>query len=256
MLPIVGSGSARTVQDRRANPPERADPFRSGEQMVLTLTDPRATDAVLTGAKAANLALAGAAGLPVIPGFVVTTATFDPAAPGWPDQPLPEALDTVLRAEWSCLADDRKTLLPIVGSGSARTVQDRRANSPERADPFRSGEPMVLALTDPRATDAGLTGAKAANLALAGAAGLPVIPGFVVTTATFDPAAPGWPDQPLPEALDAVLRAAWSGLGWRRGRPGGAVVLDGGGRGFLVHGRPVPVLPGRGGLGRVRGGCP
>ena len=107
----------------------------------------------------------------------------------------------------------RKTLLPIVGSGRARTAQDGRANHSERADPFRSGEPMVLTLTDPRATDAALTGAKAANLALAGAAGLPVIPGFVVTTATFDPGAPGWPGQPLPEPLDAVLRAAWSSLG-------------------------------------------
>lgn len=76
--------------------------------------------------------------------------------------------------------------------------------------PPRSGEPMVLTLTDPLATEAVLTGAKAANLALASAVGLPVIPGFVVTTATFDPAAP---DQPLPEALDAVLHAAWGGLG-------------------------------------------
>ena len=34
-------------------------------------------------AKAANLAIAGAASLPIIPGFVLTTASFDPAAPGW-----------------------------------------------------------------------------------------------------------------------------------------------------------------------------
>ena len=132
MLAIVGSGSARTAQDGRANHSERADPFRSGEPMVLTLTDPRASDAALTGAKAANLALAGAAGLPVIPGFVVTTATFDPAAPGWRDQPLPEALDAVLRAEWSSLGGDGVAL--VVRSSS--TVED--VGSSSMAGQFRS----------------------------------------------------------------------------------------------------------------------
>ena len=114
---------------------------------------------------------------------------------------------------------------------------------------------MVLTLTDPRATDAVLTGAKAANLALAGAAGLPVIPGFVVTTATFDPAAPGWPDQPLPEALDAVLRAEWSGLA----DDGVALVVRSSSTVEDVGSSSMAgqfVLLGRGGLGRVRGGCP
>lgn len=40
---------------------------------VLPLHDAAATDAALTGAKAANLARAAAAGLPVLPGFVITT---------------------------------------------------------------------------------------------------------------------------------------------------------------------------------------
>ena len=75
------------------------------------------------------------------------------------------------------------------------------------------GDPLVLALTDPRASDARLTGAKAANLARASAAGLPVVPGFAVTTASFDPAAPGWPDEPLPQVLDTVLRDAWRDVG-------------------------------------------
>ena len=70
-------------------------------------------------------------------------------------------------------------------------------------------EPLVLDLHDPRATDPGLAGAKAANLARAGSAGLPVIPGFVLTTAAFDPASPGWPGAPLPEDVTAALRAAW-----------------------------------------------
>ena len=75
---------------------------------------------------------------------------------------------------------------------------------------------MVIALSDPRATDAGLTGAKAANLALARAAGLPVLPGFVLTTAAFDPAGPGWPDAPLPEGLEADLRTAFDDIGGDR----------------------------------------
>jgi rifampicin phosphotransferase len=45
-----------------------------------------------------------------------------------------------------------------------------------------AGPPPLLRLTDARATDAALVGAKAANLALAAAGGLPVLPGFVLTT--------------------------------------------------------------------------
>jgi pyruvate,water dikinase len=44
---------------------------------VVDLCDPRATDPVLVGAKAANLARCAAAGLPVLPGVVVTTAGTD-----------------------------------------------------------------------------------------------------------------------------------------------------------------------------------
>ena len=40
---------------------------------LLWLGDPRAADATLTGAKAANLAVARAADLPVLEGFVLTT---------------------------------------------------------------------------------------------------------------------------------------------------------------------------------------
>ena len=45
---------------------------------VVTLSDPRATDASLVGAKAANLALARAAGLPTLPAAVLTTAWTGP----------------------------------------------------------------------------------------------------------------------------------------------------------------------------------
>lgn len=74
-------------------------------------------------------------------------------------------------------------------------------------------DPQVLDLADAQCCDARLAGAKAANLAVARAAGLPVIPGFVLTTASFDPSAPGWPGAPLPAGVDAALRQAWLGLG-------------------------------------------
>lgn len=46
----------------------------------------------------------------------------------------------------------------------------------------REARPLVVSLADPLAVDVDLTGAKAANLARAATAGLPVLPGFVITT--------------------------------------------------------------------------
>ncbi len=43
--------------------------------------------------------------------------------------------------------------------------------------------PMVVALSDPETSDPSVSGAKAANLARAAAAGFPTLPGFVITTA-------------------------------------------------------------------------
>src|SRR5688572_25364977 len=67
-----------------------------------------------------------------------------------------------------------------------------------------------LNLDDQLASDAGLTGAKAANLARARAAGLPTLPGVVLTTA--------W----SPGAVDDALEA------WRS-------VSDGGARAVVVR---------------------
>jgi pyruvate,water dikinase len=63
------------------------------QRETLPLDDPRAQDAALTGAKAANLAAAVAAGLPVLPGFVITTdavagvteEVLEGARPAWTD---------------------------------------------------------------------------------------------------------------------------------------------------------------------------
>ncbi|HEX6312385.1 MAG TPA: PEP/pyruvate-binding domain-containing protein, partial [Acidimicrobiia bacterium] len=67
----------------------------------------------------------------------------------------------------------------------------------------------VLELADERATDPARTGGKAAALARAMAAGLPVLPGFAVTTTASTVAR--FPGE-LPSSLEAELRAAWCDL--------------------------------------------
>ena len=63
--------------------------------------------------------------------------------------------------------------------------------------------PVVLTLTDRRATDPATSGSKAANLARAAAADLPIVPGFVLTTEAAG----------VDENLEAPgLRDAWEGL--------------------------------------------
>lgn len=71
--------------------------------------------------------------------------------------------------------------------------------------------PLVLGLRDPRAVDASLVGAKAANLARCAAAGLPVLPGLVVTTAaTF-----GWDiGAAVPDAVVDDLRRGFEAAGY------------------------------------------
>ncbi|WBB60680.1 PEP-utilizing enzyme [Streptomyces sp. WMMC500] len=86
-----------------------------------------------------------------------------------------------------------------------------RAARGARADRLaRAGWPAVLPLHTGPARDPDRAGAKAANLARAAAAGLPVLPGFVLT----DPAlAPGVPAGPR------ALRAAWRDLSEAGQRP-------------------------------------
>lgn len=91
------------------------------------------------------------------------------------------------------------------------------ATEPERtARTARTGRaagavwPAVLPLHTGPARDPGLAGAKAANLARAAAAGLPVLPGFVLTDPALAPGAPAGP---------AALRAAWRELSETGRRP-------------------------------------
>ncbi|MGH2694930.1 MAG: PEP/pyruvate-binding domain-containing protein, partial [Actinomycetota bacterium] len=75
------------------------------------------------------------------------------------------------------------------------------------------GSPPILALDDPRSLDAELVGAKASSLAHASAAGLPVLPGFVLTTAACSLIASTRDDRlTLPAGLATALQAVWEGL--------------------------------------------
>lgn len=82
------------------------------DPLVVDLSDPRACDAALAGAKAANLARAASAGLPVPPGVVLTTA----------GEGRTTAIEAVV-AEW--VARGR----PTVAVRSSSTVEDASASS-------------------------------------------------------------------------------------------------------------------------------
>jgi pyruvate,water dikinase len=69
--------------------------------------------------------------------------------------------------------------------------------------------PLVLDLADPDCRRPEWAGAKAANLARAAVAGLPTLPGFALTTASFDPSDPDWTLRGAPEEVLAALRPVW-----------------------------------------------
>ncbi|HEX2041043.1 MAG TPA: PEP/pyruvate-binding domain-containing protein [Acidimicrobiales bacterium] len=91
---------------------------------VVSLDNPAATDPALVGAKAAALARAARAGLPVLPGFVVTT---DGAAllDGAPDGSRLE-VEVSLRDAWRRLSDAGARSLVV---RSSSTVEDAGASS-------------------------------------------------------------------------------------------------------------------------------
>lgn len=80
---------------------------------IVELDDPRARDPELTGAKAAALSRAGVAGLPIVPGFVLTTQ--------WSPANLYD-----LRATWEALSDGAQA--PVVVRSSS-TVEDGSTSS-------------------------------------------------------------------------------------------------------------------------------
>jgi pyruvate,water dikinase len=78
-----------------------------------------------------------------------------------------------------------------------------------------SALPSVVVLDDPRAVDPALVGAKAANLARARSAGLPALPGVVLTTswsrAAVNAATDAWRDLSRDGAYRVVVRSSSTG---------------------------------------------
>ncbi len=79
--------------------------------------------------------------------------------------------------------------------------------------------PDLVTLDDPRALDPELAGAKAANLARAAVGGMPVLPGFALTTRSFRPPAVGPDGAQLDPAVVDGLRRAWERLNEEHGEP-------------------------------------
>lgn len=84
-----------------------------GDPLVVRLDEPAASRTPLVGAKAANLAVAARAGLPVIPGFVVTTVATGP--PGGPEPTRGDAI----HGRWRELSDDGRRPLAVRSSSVA-----------------------------------------------------------------------------------------------------------------------------------------
>jgi pyruvate,water dikinase len=99
---------------------------------VLALEHPLALDGDLAGAKAANLARAVRAGLPVQPGFVLTTAASDPRDLAWSGG-MPAQVEAALRAGLATL--EERSPGPLVVRSSS-TVEDVGTSS--MAGQFRS----------------------------------------------------------------------------------------------------------------------
>lgn len=97
-----------TTRQTDAALPAEADP-----PVLVSLDDAVATDQALTGSKAACLAKATAAGLPVLPGIVATTAVDDPA-----DIEIP------LRTAWERLSGRGATKLAVRSSSTAEDLSD------------------------------------------------------------------------------------------------------------------------------------
>ncbi|WP_371661857.1 PEP/pyruvate-binding domain-containing protein [Streptomyces sp. NBC_00280] len=89
--------------------------FEGAELAVVALDSEHAKDAAVTGAKAANLARAAAAGLPVLPGFVLVPADRAPRAGAGED---------AVRAVWRALAGAEERPLVVRSSSAHEDTED------------------------------------------------------------------------------------------------------------------------------------
>lgn len=79
--------------------------------------------------------------------------------------------------------------------------------------------PLVLDLADPDCRRPEWAGAKAANLARAAVAGLPTLPGFALTTVSFDPTDPDWATRGAPDEVLEALRPVWVDVSEQGAKP-------------------------------------
>src|SRR5215218_551813 len=115
-----GPTAMTVASDSRSPAPDRRS---RGRPTVLGLDDPSADDVDLVGAKAASLARSRRAGMPVLPGFVLSTA-FDARSLDAADDATGDG--AAARDAWRALSDDGST--PLVVRSSA-TKEDTEASS-------------------------------------------------------------------------------------------------------------------------------
>ncbi|MDX3733404.1 PEP/pyruvate-binding domain-containing protein [Streptomyces caniscabiei] len=89
--------------------------FEGAEPAVVPLDAEQADDATVTGAKAANLARAAVAGLPVLPGFVLVPADRAPGAAAGED---------AVRSAWRALAGPGERALVVRSSSAHEDTED------------------------------------------------------------------------------------------------------------------------------------
>src|SRR5918995_2559375 len=77
---------------------------------------------------------------------------------------------------------------------------------------FGTVPPPVLGLNNPTGRDPAVAGAKAAALAVARRAGLPVLDGYVIPVGVATEVAAAARGAPLPDAIVQALRRAWHQL--------------------------------------------
>ncbi|MDQ3954848.1 MAG: hypothetical protein M3285_04785, partial [Actinomycetota bacterium] len=104
--------------------PFESRPGLSRLETYISLSSARATQESLTGAKASALARAQGLGLPVLPGFAITTSAgarilVEPEALGGP-------IGESLRLPWDALTQNGKLALVV---RSSSTAEDGRASS-------------------------------------------------------------------------------------------------------------------------------
>ncbi|SFF47402.1 PEP/pyruvate-binding domain-containing protein [Blastococcus tunisiensis] len=110
MATLLIMQAASTDDGSRTSPP-------SAGRSVVPLDDETAEQRDVAGAKAAALATASRHGLPIVPGFVVTTAAVDRIAAG-------EPLDDEILTAWRGLSQDGRHALVVRSSSTVEDLGD------------------------------------------------------------------------------------------------------------------------------------